>query len=448
MRKEPRAMSLRSIVTTLTAAAATVLVALAAGCSSDLPNEVGSDLATIEVDSVLIPLERVDFLDYGALAVEDTRVPVSAQQVLYLGGQNGSRSSILVNFDFVDVFTEEFPESLFTAENISSVKLGMTKLNFYSTPADTTLPVPRIYYDVHQLAAPFDSTAFPGPVPAYDPQNLNIDYDLEQGQVVGVPLDKNVFLDWIAARDTVGLAIRAGAESDSSLVGYAARNLVRYTEVPLETAGTIVAPRLIVDFESEAVNQVIAPVADISTFDVLSPASPDGADEILVRTCMRQVPCLHFDLSALPDNAYINRAVLVMHNDTDRGFGQLQTLIVSEFDVDMFGDPFGTITLDELEAAVYAVTGTLNNEPDYNERFDFNVTVSVQRLVNGAYDGTRGFVITADEDVFTNFDFSTLDPDFWFNEFRFHGTAAGDSLRPRLQVTYSRMTPQEGATHE
>ena len=430
-------------------AAAAALALTLAGCSSELPNEVGADLATVEVDSVLVPLDVRALADYSALEVTDPGLPYSARQTLYLGAQAGTRSSILVNFDFDAYFDEDFPESLFTAENIRSVKLSLTKLSFYTEAADTATPVVRQFYRIYGLDAPFDSTAYPGPVPAHDGRDLNADYGLEQGAEPLIPLFESDFLEWIATGGTRGFVIQAGAESDSGLVGYAARDLVRYAEIPPLARGTLAGPNLVVDFVDEDLNHLIASVGDVSTFDQVAPPPADPLDHLLVRTHLRQYPALLFDLAKLPRDVYVNRAVLVLHNDTSRGFGTLQTLVVSELASTLFGDPYATLTLDELGAAVYPVTGTFANDPDFNVRFDFNVTASVQRLVNGAYTGTRGFVLTADEDFLPGYDSAATDPDFYFNEFRFHGFgAASDSLRPHLMITYSSVADLGGAGDE
>ena len=421
---------------TIPAAALAVLAALAGGCSSDLPTRVGDDLATLDVDSVLVPLD-VRLLDrYSALALTDAKVPLSTQQVLYLGEQQGNRSSILVNFDFDAVFNEDFPEELYTDENIQTVKLSLTMLKFYGNATDTS-SVRRIYYRIYALDAPFDTTAYPGPVPAHDGRDLNADYLLEQGDEPLIPLYKSDFLEWIATGGTRGFVIQAGAESDSGLVGFAARDLKRYTEIPPVAVGTVPAPNFVVNFVSEDVNRLIAPVADISTFDQVPPPPADPADGLLVRTCLRQVPALLFDLTKLPPDVYINRAILVLHNDTSRSFGTLQTLVVSELGLQYFGNPYDTYTLTGLGGVIYPITGTFNNDPTYNERFDFNVTTSMQRYINGSYTDVRGFVLTADEDFLPGYDTSTIDPDFYFNEFLFHGFGAADSLRPHLQITYS-----------
>ncbi len=435
----------------LAAAALAALAALAAGCSSDDPNDVGASLGTIAVDTVLAPVDLDLPVAYSALEVADPGVPLSRQQVLYLGGRNGTHSSILVNIDFGSVVNEDLPDTLFRASNIRSVKFSLTKLTHFTQAADTSAQVPQIYYHIHELAAPFDSTAFPGAVPNYDGRELNADYLLEQGDEPLIPLYNADFVDWMAAADTVGFLLTAGAESDSGLVGFAARDLVRYGEIPAVAAGTIPGPNLVVSLAVPDTTVLIRSCADIATFDAISPPPSDAADGMLLRTGLRQYPALRFDLGRLPRGAYINRAVLTVHNDTTRSFGTLQTVVVSELDSTEFGDPLRTLTVDELGAAVYPITFLANLEPGRVQSLGFNVTNSVQRAVNGAYEGLRGFVLTADEDVFDGvfvlWPYLTIDPDFYFNEFRFYGTSAGDDLRPRLQISYSIHVPQE-ADHD
>ena len=78
-------------------------------------------------------------------------------------------------------------------------------------------------------------------------------------------------------------------------------------------------------------------------------------------------------------------------------------------------------------------------EPEHKSEHELrlNVTSSVQRFVNGAYEGDRGFVICAGEYFFPGFN-SNPDPDFWFTKWIFFGTDADADLRPRLEISYTR----------
>ena len=163
---------------------AATLAAWLGGCTSDVPNQVGAGLVDDSLDDVLIELP-VQVTDYGSVQVEDAAIPVHRQQVLYLGTRNGTSSRILANYDFSDIYTDDHPDTMFTAAKIKSVKLSLTKLSHYagqrieiSDAGDTTRTERVLYYRVQQLDAPFDSTAYvgyPGVVPSYNGTVLNDD---------------------------------------------------------------------------------------------------------------------------------------------------------------------------------------------------------------------------------------------------------------------------------
>lgn len=415
-------------------------LALTGGCTSELPNEVGRDLDPDPIDVVLEPVLVDQVADFSALAVDDPEVPLNRQQVLYLGSQAGTSSSILVNFDFADIFTEEFPESLFTAEHVKTVKLSLTKLEFYAVgdTADTdgTDKVVQLYYNIHQLAAPFDSTAYPGPVPPYDGTELSRDPSVEHGAEPRIDLYEEDFLDWVASGQTVGLLIMTDLQSDPGLVGFGSRELAIFGELQDVAVGTVVAPNFAVEFE-DGEFFLLPPVADTSTFHEVATPPADPGEGFILRTGIRSYPALRFDFSAVPPDAYINRAVFCVSNDTLAGFGPLQSLVVCELDTARFVGPQGGLTLDELGDEVFVVTGMTSIDPTYNRDLRFDVTQAVQRIVNGVYTGTRGLVLTAGEDFAPTYDQGTVDPDFYFGQFQFYGLSAADSLRPRIEVTYS-----------
>ncbi len=417
-----------------------------AGCTSDDPSAVGSGLHDLGFDLVLQPLNTDQDAGFAALTIEDPDIPVSRQEVLYLGEQGGTSSSILVNFDFDDIFNEDFPESLFTAQNIKSVKLSLTKLSFYGTAvvdsSDTTgatgSGVTTIYYSFQLLDAPFDSMAFPGPVPPGPGGELvKGPLDVLYGNEPLIPLYPEDFLDWIAEGGTRGFLISAAAGSDPGLVGFASRDLDSYNELDDVAVGTVVAPNLVVDFESEEINFLLPPVADTSTFDAIAPAPTDPTDGFILRTGLRSYPVLRFDFGGLPTNAYINRAVLTVTNDTTTSFGNFHSLVVSELPVDLYTVPSDTLTLAELADNTYVVTGQTSLDPAFNRLLRFDVTQAVQRMANHVYEGERALVLTAGEDFAPLYDQGSLDPEFYFSQFDFLGFGAPDSLRPHLEITYS-----------
>jgi hypothetical protein len=178
-------------------------------------------------------------------------------------------------------------------------------------------------------------------------------------------------------------------------------------------------------------------VADTSTFHEVAAAPASAADGILLRTCLRTYPAFDFDFSTLPDDVLINRAVLRLTNDRDVAFGNDESIVVAEIDSLKLAAT-AALPLAELTAASYVITGQASLSPTLNRHLAFDVTTLVQRLVNDVYAGPRAIVLAAGEDAFPTYDLAAVDPDFYFTEFRILGTAAADSLRPRLEITYSR----------
>ncbi len=460
----------------LKAAVAAALLALPAvlwlgGCSSDEANRVGSGLVDPVLTDVLHTVKVDAVSNYGVARVEDAAIPVHRQKVLYLGSQNGVESRLLVNFDFSDMFTDEYPEALFTAGNIKSVKLSLTKLSHYSglrrviDDGDTTY-VPsgqplNLYYVVQQASAPLDSTlyaAYPGPVPAVTGAALNSDF-LEPNQFTEPRLRmyEQDFLDWVNARGTVGLSISLAEGSDEGLVGFAARELLQYSELDNVAVGTVVAPNLVVEFEDGTIPFfVLKPVADTSTFEHVAavPSDRAGLDDpdarMVLRTCLRSYPMLDFDFATanLPQDILVNRAVLLLTNDNasdgSGAFGASESIVVAEIDSTRLAASPATMTPTELGAASYVITGQTSVVPTSARHMSFDVTDLVQRLVNNVYTNPRGIVLAAGEDVFGKYDIASVDPDFYFNEFRFFGPAAADSVKPVLLITYSRHEERMG----
>jgi hypothetical protein len=257
------------------------------------------------------------------------------------------------------------------------------------------------------------------------------------------------FRGWVNAGQTVGLIIALGADSDAGLVGFGARELVRYSEIESVGVGTIVAPNFIVEFNDGVTPRLLlAPVADTSTFEVVPPAPAalaDIADGFVLRTCLRSYPALNFDFSRLPDDVLINRAVLRLTNNQELAFGNSEAIVVSEFNsANLAAAPSDTMTFAELDEATYVITGQTSLDPTKVRHLAFDVTTLVQRLVNDVYADPRGLVLTAGEDIFPTYDLTSVDPDFYFTEFRFFGTTAEDSLKPRLEITYSRHEDRMG----
>ncbi len=445
----------RSVTGALLAAAllATGLAAWLAGCTSDLPNRVGAGLVDDGLDESLIELLADDVTAYAAVAVTDDDVPVHRQQVLYLGGRNGTSSRILANYDFGAIGDDDHPVELFTAENIKSVKLSLTKLSHYSglrrviEDGDTTFVASGqpldLYYEVRQLAAPFDSTlyaTYPGAVPPAGTTILNQDaIEPVQGSEPFLRLFEGDLLEWLEGGAVVGLMISLGDASDEGIVGFAARELLRYTELDDVAVGTVVAPNLVIEFEDNTIaNYLLPPVADTSTFHEVGALPADPASGFVLRTCLRSYPALDFDFSALPEDVLVNRAVLRLANDTSVAFGNTEAVVVAEIDSLELAAVPASLERSELPSATYAITGQTSLDPASVRHLAFDVTTLVQRIVNNVYEGPRALVLAAGEDAYPTYDLTSVDPDFYLAEFRFFGTASADSLRPRLEITYSR----------
>lgn len=425
---------------------------LLSGCTSDLPSEVGTGLVDSEIDMVLEPLVLEDINIYTAKNVSENDLPLFEQEVLYLGSQQGNSSSILLNYDFADVYTDSFPESAWTFDNIVSVKLRILMLEYYGhlRPGEGDSEPNKVlakYYQVFELDNEFVPSDFPGPVPAHGFTNLNINYDLDDAEYLEIDLAEDFFLSWVDAGITQGLVVSEGPESVQGLVGYSSREMAHPASSLIDyDTGTLVAPVLMVKFAHNDSTFFIEPWADTSTFHEISQAPADVSDGLMMRTCLRSYPMLRFDFSSLPANAMINRAVLTVSNDTTSSFGNLQSLVVSEISTDYIGVPGDTMPLADLEGAVYQISGMVNLDPILNEHLEFNVTTAVQRIVNEVYEGDRAFVMTAGEDFFPSYDIDSLDPDFFFTQFSFFGTSPDvpDSLRPKLKISYTQMDVIEG----
>jgi hypothetical protein len=430
------------------------------GCTSDEPNVVGTALVTDQVDTVLVALGVEEITRYSALRVENPDILVHEQEVLYMGEQAGTRSgSLVANYDFDIPFSAAFPESLFTEENIQSVKFSLTKVDFYSAQVEGAKGQPvNLYYQVQKMEAPFllaDYENYPVQVP---PEGvgpfLNSDFNVpNNSSEPRLPFyDANDLLGWITGKEKVGIIVTFGAGSDPGLVGYASRELTHYRELDNVAVGTIVAPNFEVTFvEYVGNNQVflLGPYADSSSFEEVPDPPADVDSGFLLRTGLRSYPTLLFDLSGLPPHAFINRALLSVTNDTTVSFGNLSSISVLEWDEARFGDPFKTVELSELydpsERYSFHLTGQNSLDPTLHTIIQFDVTQALLRVINNVYSGTRGFILAGGEDFLPEGGFISVNPDFYYREFRFMGTAAADPLhRPQLKITYSVVNDLDG----
>jgi len=418
---------------------------LLSGCTSDLPSEVGTGLVGSEIDMVLEPLVLEDIEIYKDKNISEAELPLHEQEVLYLGSQQGNSSSILLNYDFGNIYSLGFPESAWTADNITSVRLRFLMLEYYGhlRPGEGDTGPDKVlakYYDVFTLDNEFVPADYPGPIPPHGLVNMNVDYHLDDSEYLEIEISEPFFLSWVEAGITQGLVVSEGESSVPGLVGYSSKEMSHPASALIDyDVGTKVAPVLAVKFAHNDSTFFIEPWSDTSTFHELSQPPADIDDGFMMRTCLRKYPMIRFDFSTLPANAMINRAVLTVTNDTTRSFGNLQSMVVSEIGTEYVGVAGDTMPLVDLSGAVYQISGMVNLDPILNAHLEFNVTTAVQRIVNDVYEGDRAFIMTAGEDFFPSYDIDSLDPDFYFTQFSFFGSSAADSLRPKLKISYTQV---------
>lgn len=422
-----------------------LLLLVLGACSSEDPNTVGEGLVEVELEAMLDTLDVDTVLQYRGIPVGEEDLPVRDHEALYLGEQEGTASSIVVQFDFDAVTDDSLTAETYSLENIASVNLRVLMMEAFVSPdssqSDPLLIAPwSTYYQLYHLDAPIDTTAFPGPEPALGGlTNLNTEYELDISKRVNIEVRNSDLVEWMTAGGVHSFLIREGDGSGYGLVGYSSMDNVHGGSTLDETVDfDSLGPSFNVKLIDPDTTVTIAPIFDCSTFHEVEEAPQDLVDGFILRTSLRSYPALYFDFSSLPADAFINRAVLAVANDTTRAWGQLESIVVSEFPIERFGAEGDTLDLKEIEDAVYPVVGMTSLNPTYHRRMEFNITTAVQRIVNGAYEGERGFILTAGEDFLENYDTTTLDPDLYLNQFIFYGSNATDPiLRPRLKITYS-----------
>ncbi len=453
----------RGVVCALAAGA--VLLALGGGCTSDAPNQVGAELAETEIDTTLRALTEDQIVHYGVLDIAEAGAPLDATEVLYFGSNGTEATSILANYDFSVL---AHPDSAYllpylTAENIRSVKVDLIMLDWYSpfhgaatdTSDSTYVPIVKDwygaakYYDVHELLAPFDTLTYPAAEPPFATGRLNATTELlGTSGLIEIDCVPDRFVTWIAQRARVGIIIREGIGSQPGLLGFASKEMVHGgSTLPTLNAQVELGPALIIGLETtpdswSADRQalVIGPAADVTTWHQIEDPSTDPDQAVMVRTHLRSYPVIRFDLGNLPPNVRINRANLVVVNDTTRSIGHRTVLTCSEIPPEFAPPGRTTVGLADLEPEIYFLYGNGTWEPTHltEHELKFNVTASIQRRVNDAYEGDRGFLLAAGEYFFPGFN-SDPDPDFWFTKWVFFGAAADSALRPRLEISYTRL---------
>ncbi len=418
--------------------------ALGAGCTSEPANPTGVGLTgDQQFDTLLAPLTADSIDAWGRLTVVDPAVPFTQRQVLYLGKQGSERSSILTRYNFGTPI-DTLPAGLsFTADNIRSVRLRLFQLSYYKQPK---------LYQVYTLAAPLDSTAYLGAALPPEPATAQLIASQFSSSGADVEIDLKhipLFLSWYQQGIPNGLMITEGdttaGVSSPGMAGYGSSEMrfAASTIAPDLAAGTVVGPIIKVEFLNPDVTIRWQAIINVSTFASLLPLPATPADGAVLRTDLRSYPFLAFALDRLPPNAFINRAVLTVTNDADtlQSYGPPCGIVCGEMHPPALphgGSIDSTVTVDSLAARVRIASGQTGLSPLTERRMEFDVTLSLQRQINGVYGTPLRFLLLADELFTGGYHISGPAPDFYLRRFHFLGTSAPDPLdRPHLAIHYT-----------
>ena len=155
---------------------------------------------------------------------------------------------------------------------------------------------------------------------------------------------------------------------------------------------------------------------------------------------------MFYDFYLLPAKVFFNRAGVAVAIDTRRSFWTgFEAIVVSELDSTFVPAAGDTLTTTWIGNNVYEINGQLSLKPWETTRLNLIVTSAVQRMVNEVYTGRRGFLLTAGEAEFASVAGAGFDPGLLMQRFWFYGDdAPADSLRPYLQITYTRTNELTG----
>ncbi len=445
-------------------ALALAATALLAGCTSDEPNPVGAGVpGELQIND---PAPKVLFETAvrGLVSVEDEDVPYDENQVLYFGGSGLDSSSILVRYDLSTLSTlpDSVPEWFeLDDETIVFCKILLYRLKYYvpELPESTGDKQEEYnkHYKVHSLSEPLDTSLYPGPEPAFAALPLLVD-QFHSGAEPSLDVNPLTVLDWIE-NGTNGIIIREGDDSASGLIGYASSDIHGggFQEMERETVGTTLGASLQITVYGELLGLteagqdtvldsyseifVIAPIADVSTLHSLEDYSADLSTDVVLQTHRRLSPFFSFAiLDSLPDDVFINLAVVRLGVDFDRSSGQIQSLVVHEAPLALI-DGSASVTLQDLRddgdvaGGQYSVDleGMLLAESDW---VGWDVTSTVQRILNGVLDPDTIFLVTAGESFTGYAPTVNYGPDFYLSRYVFQGLDH-PVLKPHLEITYT-----------
>ncbi len=444
--------------TIMIAAFACVGVIWIAGCTSEEPNPVGTGIpGDIEV---AVPATKAiyEMVRAGHLKVTDEDVSYAANEVLYFGHSDTDSSSILLRYDLTTL-PDSVPDWLeLNDDTILGAELRLYRLKYYApTLPDTSIDKDEEFdshYRVYSLSEPLDVSLYPGLEPAFDA--LLID-QIDSGAEPSLDLNVGTVLDWMVEGSN-GIIIREGIGSADGLIGFGSNNMNEnaYGELERVEATTTIGITLAVTvydelwgIGSEGQDSLFALVDsifvfpsknDVSTWHTQPHPSPDLAEDIVMQTHNRISPYFEFDLEELPEDVFINRAVIRLGFDFDRTVGQLQSLVIHQVPQSMI-DGVESITLQALEDERVGSTGQYAVDYETMQAIEsdwvgWDVTPTIQRIINGVLDPDFVFVLTAGETFSGYLATSAYTPDFYFSRYVFKGT---DELllRPHLELTYT-----------
>lgn len=425
----------------------------AAGCTSELPNPVGADLPDGLDSGNPERIVTVDIVADGNVVLTDPDiVNYSDNEVLYFGHQNGEESSILVKYNMADIDSAGIAPEQVNIGNIESIKLRMWMINWYKDRNTAFLDtIPRMrdtgvtlkrYYEVHNLVAELTEDYAPGAEPEF---NAGMIYQSPSegtpggGSVLFENISLQVLVDWYTNGHN-GIIIREGAQPDSTdgFFGFASRELTHFAEIPTLLPDDVFAPGLVINFINPDTTLTLWPEIDTSTLHTLGEIPEDVTEGLVVRTHLRSSPWFSFDMQALPSNVLVNRASLFVYSDSTKSYGPLTSLVATEipdyFIADL--DSIDLVTLQE-DGEMFVLDGQVNIDPHTVSWIELTVTSHVQRYTNGVFgDEPMHFMLFTGEDMFPNYDVTSIDPDFYISRFWFAGSDDAEN-RPYLEITYT-----------
>ena len=250
---------------------------LATGCTSELPNSVGTDLPDGLDSGNPERIVTVDVVADGNVALTDPDIiNYSDNEVLYFGHQDGEETSILVKYNMADIDSAGIAPEQVNIDNISSIKLRMWMINWYkdhNTAFLDTIPEGRDtgvtlkrHYEVHNLTAELTEDYAPGTEPEFAPGMI---YESPSegtpggGSVLLENIAFQVLVDWYTNGHN-GIIIREGAQPDSTngFFGFASKELTHFAEVPLLLPEDVFAPGLVINFIDPDITLTLWPEID------------------------------------------------------------------------------------------------------------------------------------------------------------------------------------------